>query len=116
MEETTKKKRNCALIILWIMNILLIATVISLDIKIDKVNNSKVSDYRFGLMQNNFDNLKYPKFEFVNGIQKIDDKIMVSIENIEKYLDGYKIKIGVLNTSPLTFDLSTLYHTQNLNF
>jgi len=116
VEETTKKKRNCALIILWIMNILLIATVISLDIKIDKVNNSKVSDYRFGLMQNNFDNLKYPKFEFVNGIQKIDDKIMVSIENIEKYLDGYKIKIGVLNTSPLTFDLSTLYHTQNLNF
>lgn len=114
MEEKRTKKWNWSLTALWVMNILLITIIISVDNKVEKVTNSKVSSYIFNILQNKVNNLKYPQFKFENGLQKIDDKIMVSIEDIQKYLDGYKIKIGVLNTSALTLDEITLVLNKEL--
>ena len=101
MEETVKKKKNWSIIILWIINILLIGTVILLGMGLQKLMNVKAFKYEVESLKNSFQRLNYPQFTFTGegGLQKLNDGIMVSVEKVEKYLNGYKIQLGVLNTS-----------------
>ncbi len=132
MEETVKKKKNWSIIILWIINILLIGTVILFGVRLKTLMDLKGSNFRTN-MKTAYDikNLKYevktllklsnPPFTFTGegGLQKLNDGIMVSVEKVEKYLNGYKIKLGVLNTSSVKLsgiDLSLYKETKDNYF
>jgi len=103
MEEITKKKKNWSNIILWILVIILLAYSAILTKMIFKIRKGMAFNYELKSLKNNFQKLNYPIFTFAGkgGLQKLNNEIMVSVNNVEKYLNGYKIQIGILNTSSI---------------
>lgn len=98
MEEVTKK--NWSVILLWIVSILLIGAVSMLFIEVKKDKKESLEVIR--IVYETIQHQTHPDLVFTDGLQKINDKIMINIDEVTKYLDGYKVNVGVLNTSAVS--------------
>jgi hypothetical protein len=65
-----------------------------------KIRKDMAHNYELQYLKNSFQRLNNTIFTFAGegGLQKLNDGIMVSVEKVEKYLNGYKIQLGILNT------------------
>ncbi len=99
MEETVKNKKNWSMISLWILVIALLAYSAILTKGLFKARKDMAFKSDIKNLRNNLKELNYPSFTFTGegGLQKLNDGIMVSVEKVEKYLNGYKVQLGILN-------------------
>lgn len=101
-----KKKRNWNTISLWVVSIGLIGAVSLLYVGMNKIFKVSAKKYEVESLKNNVSALKNPnRLSFsADGLQIVNDKIIISINKVEKYLSGYKMEVGVLNSSTLTLN------------
>lgn len=84
----------------WPLIILISIAIGFLYNDIHKLNNKTADIWKLGYLEMKIDNTTHPRLSFMStGLTKVNDKLMLVIHGYEKYLSGYKIKIGVLNTS-----------------
>lgn len=99
------ENRNWTMIGLWLVSISLIVAVIMLYVEMEERFKYKASQYEFELYKKSVLALENPVLTFsTDKLQIVNDKIAIQINKVEKYLTGYKIELGVLNTSALTLD------------
>ena len=99
--QTEKKKRNWSTILLWILLIASLAYSAILTKGLIKARKDMAfkSDVKF--LKNKLNNsLSFS----IQGLQVVDDNLKVSVEDISKYANGYKVKFGVLNASVFTLE------------